>query len=202
LVATFIDTLPSLLWVLLAALALAIFYRPLKRDVLPNLRSIKLPGGIELGIGDRVSAAAKKQHVRLSKDDKSRIVRRLERSAPVLSGARILWVDDNPSGNINEATTLGTFGAVIKFATNNRDAYALLDRERFDVVITDWARKQGVDAGKADAGKKFVEETGGKPWTIFYVGQERAKPEQAFALTTQPHQLLHYVVDALERSRG
>jgi hypothetical protein len=37
---------------------------------------------------------------------------------------------------------------------------------------------------------------------VFYVGREWPKPEQAFALTTQPHQLLHYVLDALERSRG
>lgn len=63
-------------------------------------------------------------------------------------------------------------------------------------MITDWP-------GEADdAGKQLVEATGGRPWTIFYVGKERPKPEQAFALTTRPHQLLHYTLDALERSRG
>lgn len=195
---SFVDILPSLLWALLAASALALFYRPLTRDVLPNLRSIKLPGGIELGIGERVRAAAEKQHVSLSEDDELRIVRRLERSAPVLSGARSLWVDDHPEGNLNEATTLGTFGAVIRFATENQEALSLLDREHFDAVITDWAR----DRKGPDAGRQLVEKTGGRPWTIFYVGRMRPKPEEAFALTTQPHQLLHYVLDALERSRG
>jgi CheY-like chemotaxis protein len=195
---SFVEVLPSLLWVLLAATALAVFYRPLRRDVIPNLRSVRLPGGIEFGIGDRVQAAAKDRHVPLSHEDKSRIVRRLERAGPVIAGARILWVDDNPANNLNEATTLGTFGAVIRFAKNNREARELVDREHFDVVITDWRRPGEAE----DAGKQLVEATGGKPWTIFYVGEERPKPEQAFALTTQPHQLLHYTLDALERSRG
>lgn len=93
---TFIEVLPSLLWVLLAAIALAVFYRPLRNDVIPNLRSVKLPGGIEFGIGG---------------------------SGPVVAGARILWVDDHPENNINEATTLGTFGAVIRFATSNTEAW-------------------------------------------------------------------------------
>jgi CheY-like chemotaxis protein len=198
LAATFIETLPSLLWVALAAAALALFYRPLKRDIIPNLRSVTLPGGIELGIGERVRAAARERKVPLSESDTSRIVRRLERSAPVLTGSRILWVDDEPAGNINEAMTLGTFGAALEFATTNREAQSRLAREHFDLVITDWARGDN----EPDAGKHLVEKTGGRPPTILYVGRERPKPARAFALTTQPHELLHYVLDALERSRG
>lgn len=195
---TFVEILPSLLWVLLAASALALFYRPLKTDVIPNLRSIRLPGGIEVAIGERVRAAAEEHNVHLSEDDESRIVRRLRRSRSVLNGARILWVDDDPAGNIYEATTLGAFGALIRFATDNQEAHSLLEHEDFDVVITNWSRAPEGE----DAGRQFVEETGGRPWTIFYVGRDRPKPEPAFALTTQPHQLLHYVLDALERSRG
>jgi CheY-like chemotaxis protein len=195
---SFIEVLPSLLWFLLAAAALALFYRPLTRDVLPHLKSIKLPGGIELALGERVQAAAQKQKVSVSADDQSRIVRRLERSAPLLNGARILWVDDHPEFNVNEAATLEAFGALITFATDNEKALSLLDRESFHLVITDWKR----DEEGEDAGKELVEKTGGRPWTIFYVGHERRKPEQAFALTRRPNQLLHYVLDALERSRG
>jgi CheY-like chemotaxis protein len=192
--------IPSLLWIVFAAAALALFYKTIRDEVLPRLRTLKLPGGIELALFDRVTDAAEKQNVTISNQDKSRIVRRLERSSELLRGARILWVDDHPENNTDEAAILTAFGVRLQFASTTQEALNLLQGGRFDVVISDLERQ-----GQPDEGIRFVEQTKGIPWTILYVGDykpELGTPPYAFAITNRPHQLLHYVLDALERQRG
>jgi CheY-like chemotaxis protein len=192
--------IPSLLWVAFAAVALALFYRPIRDEVVPRLTTLKLPGGIEVSLRERVTQAAEKQEVEVSEDDKSRIVRRLERSRSLLHGARILWVDDNPENNINEATILESFGSLIRFEKTTQEAINALAREQFDVVISDNERER-----QPKEGIRFVKEIEGRPWAILYVGDyspDLGTPPYAFAITDEPHQLLHYVLDALERQRG
>jgi hypothetical protein len=83
-----IRLIPDVLWFLFAVIVLAIFYRPIRDDLIPRLSSLKLPFGLELTLRERVAEAARKQKVTVSEDDKDRIVRRLERSAHLLKGAR------------------------------------------------------------------------------------------------------------------
>jgi hypothetical protein len=191
---------PGLLWIAFAATALALFYKTIRNEVIPRLSTLKLPGGIELALFDRVTNAAQKQNVTISYEDRSRIVRRLERSSEVLRGARILWVDDHPENNSDEAAILSAFGVSIQFATTTREALNLLSSEQFDVAISDSERE-----GRQDEGIRFLDETKGVPWTILYVGDykpEFGTPRYAFGITNRPHELLHYVLDALERQRG
>jgi hypothetical protein len=195
-----VQIIPGLLWVAFAAVVLAIFYKPIRDDLIPRLSTVTLPGGIELALFDRVTSAAEKQSVTISTEDKSRIVRRLERSSDVLRGARLLWVDDRPENNNDEAAILSTFGVAIEFTTTTQQALEFLSSQQFDVVISDMDHE-----GQPDAGIKLLDQTKGVPWTILYVGNykpELGTPRYAFAITNRPHQLLHYVLDALERQRG
>ena len=146
------------------------------------------------------AAAKRRPGVNISEKDESRIVKRLERSADVLKGALILWVDDDPAGNLNEAQMLRPFGAWIEFATTSREGQELLSKGRFDVVISDIDRES-----RKDEGVRFVQQIGGKPPTILYVtklDEELGTPAHAFAITNRPDQLLHYVLDVLDRERG
>jgi hypothetical protein len=198
-----IRIVPGLLWIALAAAVLFYFRGPVRDDLLPRLSAVKLPGGIEIALEDRVVAAAAVQHVSISADDTTRIVRRLERSATLLRGAQILWVDDHPERNLNEAALLEAFGAQIAVVTTTADALQQLDRTAFHVVISDVDRQDSEADGKA--GLTMLALTGGRPYTILYVGTDRADlptPSGAFGITSFPHQLLHYVLDALERERG
>jgi CheY-like chemotaxis protein len=195
-----IRLIPSLLWILFAAVALAVFYRPIRYELLPRLSSLKLPGGIELTLKNHIDDAAKQQGVQVSEDDKTRIVRRLERSQSVVRGASILWIDDTPQNNANESSILTTFGAQITTAKTSAEAEKQLKKGRFDLVISDIRRE-----GEADKGLRFLEQHSKLPSTIFYVrdcDEARGTPPHAFAITNRPHQLLHYVLDALERGRG
>jgi CheY-like chemotaxis protein len=196
-----IEIIPSLLWIAFAAVLVAVFYRSIRDDVIPRLSTLKLPGGIELALRERVAAAAKdRPGVTLSEKDESRIVKRLERSADLLKGALILWVDDDPDGNLNEAQTLRSLGAWIEFATTSKRGRELLRKGKFDLVISDIERED-----RKDEGLRFVKQIRGKPPTILYVtnlDRERGTPADAFAITNRPDQLLHYVLDALDRERG
>jgi CheY-like chemotaxis protein len=194
--------IPGLLWILLAAVAFGLFYRPIRNELLPRLSGLKLPGGIELTLKDRIEDAAERQKVDVSDDDKTCIVRRLERLAPLVRGAPILWIDDTPENNVNEMSILTAFGAKIETAKTSKEADEKLRKGHFEVLISDMERE-----GQKDAGQRFVEQRRGQslPWTIFYVGRydgARGTPPYAFAITNRPHELLHYVLDALERQLG
>ena len=196
-----IEIIPSLLWIAFAAALVAVFYKQIRDDVLPRLSTLKLPGGIELSLRERVAAAAaRRPGVTLSEKDEARIVKRLERSADVVKSALILWVDDDPAGNLNEAQMLRSFGAWIEFATTSRQGRELLRKAKFDVVISDIKRED-----REDEGVQFVKQIRGEPPTILYVTEldrELRTPAYAFAITNRPDQLLHYVLDALDRERG
>lgn len=122
------------------------------------------------------------------------------RLAPLLRAASILWIDDRPENNINEASILSAFGAAIETAETTAEANEKLRKGDFDLVISDVRRE-----GQSDAGLRFVKEHKGAPWTILYVGEfdpSLGTPPYAFGMTNRPHQLLHYVLDVLERQRG
>jgi CheY-like chemotaxis protein len=124
----------------------------------------------------------------------------LERSADLLKGALILWVDDDPDGNLNEAQTLRSLGAWIEFARTSQRGEELLEKGEFDVVISDIDRE-----GRKEEGLQFVKQIRGKPSTILYITDldpDRGTPAYAFGITNRPDQLLHYVLDALDRERG
>ncbi len=60
---------------------------------------------------------------------------------------RILWVDDNPSGNSQHSTALQAEGAEIIFALNTEAALLSLIELRFDAIISDLNRGQENRAG-------------------------------------------------------
>src|SRR3954452_18650950 len=128
-----IRIVPGILWVAFAIVALLVLRDPIRR-LIPRLSAVKLPFGIELTI-EKVSEAARKHNVTVSEDDKSRIANRLARAAGILGGARILWIDDEPTRNLYEASALLAYGCDVRFATTSREAARLLDAGHYDVVV-------------------------------------------------------------------
>jgi len=91
----------------------------------------------------------------------------------------------------------------VTMAETSLTALEYLKREKFDVVISDMARN-----GVEDEGMRFLSrsiELGVNRPTIFTVGNydpSRGTPPYAFAITNRLDDLINYVFDALERSRG
>jgi response regulator RpfG family c-di-GMP phosphodiesterase len=81
--------------------------------------------------------------------ERNRIVAadRLQRDGELLVGARILWVDDSPKNNFNERTLFERAGARIDPALSTRDAITATRLHPYDLIISDWKRPEGENAG-------------------------------------------------------
>lgn len=128
-----------------------------------------------------------------SVDRRGKVVR------PLLKGARLLWVDDNPSSNIYERLALNSFGISTDLAISTEEALYFAERAKYDVILSDMRR-----GSNPMAGTELLRSLKGRHIAspiVFYVGRlnQEPGPVGAFAITDRPDELLHYVFDVLER---
>jgi CheY-like chemotaxis protein len=197
-----LQTLPSFLWIALAFLVV-IWFRPQIANLFGRLSNIKLPGGIEAQFTAAIANAAATKNIAISDTTQARLARRAATNAAVCRGARVLWIDDNPSWIVAEKQALQALGIHVDVAQTNQDAVQLLGQQPYDLVISDIDRE-----GDPQAGLTFLSELRSMQHpepVIFYVGYtdpERGTPAYAFAITDRPDELLDYVMDVLVRRRG
>ena len=119
------------------------------------------------------------------------------------NGARIIWVDDKPDGNLPERKMLRSLGIMIDLARSSSEGTEALGRADYDLVITNMNRD-----GSPTAGQDFLSEirkTGHREPLVFYIMNytpERGTPGDAIGITNRPDELVHLVLDGLERVRG
>jgi len=133
----------------------------------------------------------------------TRALRRAARSSRSFRGARILWIDDHPDWIEWERRTIEQLGAEIEVVEATQSALARLRSSRFDLIVSDIARGDRKDAGVADLA--WVRAVSGDTPVVFYVAvtdESLEVPEGAWGVTNRPEELLHLVMDVLERSRG
>lgn len=70
----------------------------------------------------------------------------LDQRQPLL-GASALWVDDVPQGNADAQAQLAAWGLTVQLATSTEEALARVEREGFDLVISDMVRGHDEEAG-------------------------------------------------------
>lgn len=206
---------PSFIWGGLALWALYLFRTPI-RGLFPRLSAFKA-AGVEMSFVERsmaqaaadanrnnlVVASTVQKHVEVTKSDRERVLARAERCVQVLRGKRILWLDDLVANNRLEREMLEAFGLKIEQVQSNHAALAALgpDGSGYDLIISDIARNDPNEPN----GLGFLAEyraSGGRLPVIFYVSivdEDRPLPAGAFGLTNRPDELLHLVIDALER---
>jgi CheY-like chemotaxis protein len=204
-----IRLLPDLLWFCLALGLVAAFWQPIRNDLLPNLANLKA-GGMELSFVreamDRAIELAEKSpkwQVDVPQGSKEQVLRRARRHLSLLSASAVLWVDDDHSNNRNEVHMLRQLKVEVETVSTTAQALALLGRDKFDIVLSDIAR--GGDARAGLAMLPLLKERHQSLPVIFYVGELRSEfgvPGGAFGITNRPDELLHLILDALERVRG
>lgn len=122
--------------------------------------------------------------------------------APILSHARILWVDDNPENNIYEREALLTLGTITDTATTTEEGMAALRSNVYDLVISDMRRGSVPDEGLSLL--REMQKDRYPQQVVFYVGTvdpEKGRPAGSFGITDRPDELLHLIMDILERQR-
>jgi CheY-like chemotaxis protein len=216
-IAHIIGAITTLLWVLLVAGVLWLLRQPLTAAV-GRLATVEafgvkfaLSGGAAM---DAAIALAQKNPdwpVEVSAADRKAALDRANAHRSVFEGAEILWVDDRPSNNRNEARMLRSFGALVTFAATTDEALRALrtgdqQHQAFDIILSDISRD--LPQAEPTAGLTMLprlREAGFHQPIIFYVGRPEpggGVPAGAFGLTNRPDQLLQLVIDALSRVRS
>jgi hypothetical protein len=148
---------------------------------------------------DQLDRAADRQeenrHGQISRQRRAHVLERARRSEGLLRGALILWVDDQPERILAESRMLQSLGPVIALVDSNDDARHLLAEGDLDVVIS------SVERARGESGLALARQTGTVPLIYYVTERDFGTPAGAFGLTNQVDELLHLVLDALERSR-
>lgn len=183
-------------------------------------------GGKALNAAIAMGSKHHRYQVDIPDADRKKALARAEREQDLLSDAEMLWVDDQPSNNRNEARMLRSFGAVITFAASTAEALeAMKDSKEqgqpFHLIISDMRRdyadplplteEAGIEPEvrqNSSAGIEMLNEflaNGVVLPVIFYVGHldpGGQVPAHAFGITNRPDQLLQLTLDALARTRS
>jgi CheY-like chemotaxis protein len=121
----------------------------------------------------------------------------------LLRGRRVLWVDDRPENNFYERVGLSQLGLAVDLAVSTAEGLQAAEYLKPDVIVSDM--KRGV---KEDAGLELLQSLrsrGINTPVVFYIArvdQSRRTPAGAFAITARADELLHYILDVLERNAG
>jgi CheY-like chemotaxis protein len=216
-IAQIIGAVGKLLWVLLAAFVIWLLRQPLTAAIgrLGTLEAFgvkfALSGGAALDAAIELAEKNPAWPVEVSAADRKAAIDRANAHRSVFEGAEILWVDDRPSNNRNEARMLRSFGALITFAATTDEASRALQtaaeqHQPFDIILSDISRD--LPASDPTAGLTMLRRlrnAGFQQPVIYYVGRlnpDAGVPAGAFGVTNRPDQLLQLVIDALSRVRG
>jgi CheY-like chemotaxis protein len=216
-IAHIVGAVAAVLWVLVAAYALWILREPLTAAAgrLAGVEAfgvkLSLSGGAALNAAIELAQKNPDWPVEVPFADREAALERANTHRALFEGAEILWVDDRPSNNRNEARMLRSFGALVTFAATTEEALRALDtaaeqHQPFDIILSDISRD--LPAPDPTAGLAMLprlREAGFQQPVVFYVGRPEPAagvPPDAFGLTNRPDQLLQLIVDALSRVRG
>jgi len=215
-IAHIIGEITALLWVALAAFVVWLLRQPLTAAV-SRLATFEafgvkfaLSGGTALDAAIELAQKNPDWPVEVPAADRKAALDRANANRSVFEGAEILWVDDRPSNNRNEARMLRSFGALVTFAATTDEASRALQtaaeqHQPFDLILSDISRD--LPAPDPTAGLTMLprlRNAGFHQPVIFYVGSPKpdvGAPAGAFGVTNRPDQLLQLVIDALSRVR-
>ncbi len=202
----FIKLVPSLLWISLALFIFLYFKDTLRDNILPNMGSIK-GFGVEVTIArEQMDRSFEKWNIKADDKDRARVLARAKRIAPILNGAKMLWLDDEPGTLIEERLLLGQLGISVDFFDKfSEELMSKLTNNAYDLVVSDmkYQNPDGVKV-KNNLLEEMVKRKIDIP-LIYYVGnydRERGVPLNSFGMTDRPDQFLHLVFDIIERKRS
>jgi hypothetical protein len=202
-VVALIQIAPGVFWVLLAAILVALFFRPIRDHLLPRMRNLNIFGVEATFVRARMDRAIAARSARVSDGERAHAVRRVCRLSSVFHGATVLWADAAPSRTSDERAMLLRAGVSIEVSRSRDKALALFTQGSHDVMIVTLRPRRG-QAAILKLVAEAARQVPGRPIILYaYPGYDTdATPPGAFAITDRPDELLHCVADALERTRS
>ncbi|GAA2874113.1 response regulator [Pseudonocardia halophobica] len=202
-----------LIWPALVLVVVVLFRKPLT-NLLSGSLTVKGPGGLEISASSRQQAATALTQATVAKGappmDQKAALDRVDDAARTLQDvggrARLLWVDDHPSGNRHEATALEAVGIDVELSPSTEDALERTQRNRYDVIVSDMERLQHPQAGY-DLLQKLRSSGVHTPFIVY---APTGRPERfdeavqhgADGWADTPEQLMQMVLAAVRRERS
>jgi CheY-like chemotaxis protein len=207
-------------------LLLAVRFKTQIGDAVDDVRTTMLrrefsmkagPGGIELTAGARVATALLEEEeartgvgtsdpreVEAAVGSAVSVLATQPSTSPVRLAPRILWVDDRPQNNRLVRRAFEELGFIVREATSTDQGLELLERDAFDVVISDMGRPPDARAGYTLLDE--LRRRGNTVPFVIYAGSkatehvEEARQHGAIGTTNRPSELIQLVVASLQGS--
>ncbi|MBN1303441.1 MAG: response regulator [Anaerolineales bacterium] len=126
---------------------------------------------------------------------------------PSIRGCSILWVDDKPMNNVYESSVLKRLGASILFVRSTDEALTFLNRDNFDLIISDALRDEN-GRSNPNAGYELLEKLGRtnrKIPLIFYTSSTTHlnpnRTQSAYGIADTPSTIIDLTIRALKLSK-
>ncbi|MFJ3518139.1 MULTISPECIES: response regulator [unclassified Streptomyces] len=177
-----VSVIPEIAWVAFATLVFLTLRKPIIRRFLDRPRESK-------------EAVA-------GREGEKGNIRRWDHAAEFLLGGRILWVDDNALGNSELIKLFRSAGMTVDAVTSTEDAIAYVGQGGYDIILSDIKRN-----GDPQAGIKMLRELERHqiltPVVIYAMAfdPELGVDHRIFGGTNDPREVVHYVIDLMERVR-
>jgi CheY-like chemotaxis protein len=201
-----IKALPGLLWALVALVAFLVLRRTLV-EKLVQVRNVKT-AGVELTFAEQLldeAAANAQPHTAPTATKRRATVSRLEHAVDVLKDGRILWVNDNPDGVRPLVDLFRRLNMTVETARSTDEALPLTRTRPYDIINTDMRRDTEEPA--ATAGLTLIEAVRQQgvhlPVIVLAAAFDPTLGVHPgiFAYTNRSDELVHLVIDVMERVR-
>lgn len=129
-------------------------------------------------------------------------IRRAWMAKPALDGSRVLWIESRPDQVSWEKQALEELGVTVRAVRTTKDALEQLRGGTFDLILSNVHR--GGDPGAGTDALPYLQKIAPDVPVVFYVPQlneGEETPQGASGITDQPDELLHLVLDQIERAR-
>ena len=142
----------------------------------------------------------KLRHKKIDSFSRNVLFSRISRLQINLSDFNLLWIDDRPERSKNDRDFLQNLGFNIIVADSSEEASEYIESKKIDIILSDIKRN-----GKKE-GLEFLtrlKDQGIKIPLIFYLeffNEEKGVPPYAFGITNDPKELIHLLLDIIERS--
>ncbi|MBM3727222.1 MAG: response regulator [Acidobacteria bacterium] len=185
----------------LAVMVLGIVYRREISQLFRRLEGIDA-GPLKFSLKDFESWAAessKDRDLSITGEAIEAAMNRARRSRDAFAGLKILWADDVPENNFRERRALASLGAQVTVALDNAEAWGLLRRAEYDILISDLGRDNKEDPKEVTArAAAYLYQ----PAVVFYAMRiPDPMPPEALGAAVAPDKLIHLVTDAAQRRR-
>jgi Response regulator receiver domain len=201
-----IGAIPALAWVVFALIVYLTLRRPLINQLLPRISTLK-GLGVELTLvgkllDEATESSGGQPGPTVTVTERQGVLRRLDHAADFLRGGRILWVDDFPENNDILIRLFKQAGMSVDIVLSTEEAISLLTRRSYDIVLSDMARGDDLQAGMGML-QEFRRRDVRLPVLIFAAqfDPRLGVDPMIFAYTNRLDEAIHYVIDIMERVR-